>query len=126
MEQYCAVVVALSSISHSADLPICASSNKLAAQYTYDKSAADVKYKGKVLVVKGVVHQVNNPREVDLKSEGLYLVRCSGLDFRSLTEGQQVTLQCKGDGTFSPITLSSCLIVSPQTACVPDKQTPVN
>ena len=119
-----AVLLAASCLA--AELPICVSANDLAAQYAYDKTAANAKYKGKMLLVKGQVDHLRlGGREVDLKSEGLSLVRCAGADFRSLREGQQVTLKCKGDGTFGPITLSSCSIVPSQSACVEEKKPPI-
>jgi hypothetical protein len=111
----------------TAELPICVSANELAGQYIFNKTVADAKYKGRTLVVKGLVYGVRSAgREVDLQSEHLYNVRASGTDFSSLRKGQKVTLKCQGDGTFAPLTISSCSIVPPETACTAEQQPPVN
>jgi hypothetical protein len=85
-----------------AELPICVSSTELSAQYGYDKAAADAKYKGKALVVNGLVRSVGlYGKEVDLQGE-FYSVRASGADFSALRKGQEVTLKCRGDGIPLP------------------------
>jgi hypothetical protein len=122
------VTIALSftSVCWSAVLPICISASELADQFTYDKSAAATRFKGKTLVVKGVVADGSRPKrtEVDLKGNYSFLVRASGSDFGLLRQGQPVLLKCRGEGTFSPITLSSCSLVSPETACTSEPRTP--
>ena len=90
------------------ETPVCISAYDLASQYGYDKAAADVKYKGKTLLISGTVESVRiDPHQVDLKSASLYLIRCSGQDFSSLRKGEDVTVRCKGDGTLAPVTVSS-------------------
>jgi hypothetical protein len=114
-----ATLVFLCGVSYSADLPTCISANDLAAQYGYDKAGADAKYKGKTLAITGLVEQKRiDPNEVDLKSDGLYLVRARGQNLTVLRAGQSVTLQCTGDGTVSPLTVSSCSIVPADTKCI--------
>jgi len=115
------------SASFAADLPLCLSDNNYASQYAYDKAAADVKYKGKPLIIKGIVDSVRlNPREMDLKGDGFHYVRCSGQNFSSLRPGQSITLQCKGDGTENPITVSSCSVVPASTPCKEEQKPVVN
>jgi hypothetical protein len=127
MKHTCFVVLIALCGCRTADLPICISANELAGQYIYNQTAAAAKYKSKALVVKGLVHSVGaNGRAVDLQTEHLFIVRASGTDFSSLRKGQEVTLRCQGDGTFAPITVSSCSIVSPETACAAEQQLPVN
>jgi hypothetical protein len=112
-----------------ADPPICVSAKSFAAQYSYDKTSADLKYKGKPVVITGLVNSTRfSPHEVDLKTDGFYLVRAIGKDqdFSRLRKDQAITLRCNGDGTYMPITVSSCVMVSSTTPCIADKTPAAN
>lgn len=105
------------------EIPICISAYDLASQYGYDKAAADLKYKGKSLLITGTVEGVRlDPHQVDLRSESLYLIRCRGQDFSSLRKGEEVTVRCKGAGKLAPVTVSSCQIVPRNTACTAEQK----
>lgn len=111
----------------AAELPTCLFSSKLADAYLVDKAAASAKYRGRVLVLTGIVDHLGiGSTTVDLKGNDAALVRASGTNFSSLRPGQSVTLRCQSDGTTYPITVSSCSIVSPKTACTPEKQGPIS
>lgn len=102
--------------------PICISATDLSAQVAHDKKAADLKFKGKTLVITGRVNYVNSPREVDLKTDASFLIRAFGVNFSGLRKDQLVTLKCIGDGTLAPITVSSCTIESANTPCVAEEK----
>ena len=116
------VIGAVVQNSEKGESSICISASDLATEYGFGRAAADAKYKGKSLVITGVVaHQ--NDRVVDLETErGWWYVRCFGANFTALRDRQQVTLKCTGDGTFYPLTVSSCSLVPPQTPCVAERK----
>src|SRR5207249_10026623 len=63
------IAIFYASFSVAADLTVCVSANDFAAQYGYDKASADAKYKGRALLINGIVQSVRlNRHEVDLKS----------------------------------------------------------
>lgn len=106
-----------------AETPICVSANDLSAQYGYDKAAADAKYKGKTLIITGPVNDIRlDPHQVDIKTDATYVIRAIGQDFSSLRKGEEITVRCKGDGTLAPITVSSCVLVPRNTACIAEQK----
>lgn len=112
--------------------PICISATELSDQINHNyrqipgkkaSEATNLIYKGNTLVITGRVHSLRaNPREVDLKTDGIFLVRASGMDFSRLRQDQVVTLKCIGDGTLAPITVSSCTIEPANTPCVAEQK----
>jgi len=112
--------------------PICISATELAEQIAHNyrrvpgkkaSEATNLMYKGKALVITGRVNSLRvNPREVDLKTDTLYLIRASGVEFSGLQKDQLVTLKCVGDGTLAPITVSSCTIEPANTPCVAEQK----
>ena len=91
-----------------------------------DQAAADARYKGKILVVRGTVDHVRaGGSEVDLRTDVLYLVRASGVNFSSVKGGQSVILKCRGEGKPGPIALGGCSFATATTPCTPDRATAV-
>jgi hypothetical protein len=110
----------------SQQTPICISAEELSQQvahsYHYNNKSADLKYKGKTLVITGEVYGLMfDGRQVDLKTDG-FRIRASGVPFSSLQPNQLVTLKCIGDGTMAPITVSSCTIVTADSPCVAEQK----
>ena len=88
---------------------------ELVADYTANKSAADDKYKGKVVVVSGVISEIYRgflyTPYVELKAG----VRCSFSDnedavMLTLSEGQTVSMKGQGDRLLFGVELRGCTV----------------
>ncbi len=88
---------------------------QLAAEYESNESAANEKYKGKVIVVTGVVSKIYRgflyTPYVDLEGG----VRCNFSDTEdsamlALSEGQTISMKGQGDRLFIGVELRGCTI----------------
>ena len=88
---------------------------ELASEYEADETAAKEKYKGKVIVVTGVISEIYRgflyTPYVDLEGG----VRCNFSDtedpvMRELTKGQQISMKGQGDRVFIGVELRGCTV----------------
>lgn len=91
------------------------SASQLAAEYESNESAANEKYKGKVIVVTGVVSKIYrgflHTAYVDLEGG----VRCNFSDTEdavmlTLSEGQTISMKGQGDRLFIGVELRGCTV----------------
>ncbi len=88
---------------------------ELASEYEADETAAKEKYKGKVIVVTGVISEIYRgflyTPYVDLEGG----VRCNFSDtedpvMRELKQGQQISMKGQGDRVFIGVELRGCTV----------------
>ena len=91
------------------------SAAQLAAEYESDESAANDKYKGKVIIVSGIVSKVYRgflyTPYVDLEGG----VRCNFSDtedpvMQEISEGQTISMKGQGDRLFIGVELRGCTV----------------
>ena len=94
------------------------SADEIAAEYDSDESAANDKYKGKVILVTGIVSQIYRgllyTPYIDLEGG----VRCNFSDtedpvMATLSEGQTIALKGRGDRVFVGVELRGCTVAVP-------------
>ena len=88
----------------------------LQRQYGEDQSAANRRYRGRIIEVNGTVRSVGDGQPVVIfEPGGQGLVQATfhqsvGGVPKSIQKGQALVLWCEGDGSFSNVLLKNCVV----------------